>query len=213
LPVGEYGVERLDLAALPVPASPTARAQRDRGSVEWHTLAVLPIDIVPIDGREGGIAPLAGSDFTFVADGDAETYAAWSTRHFIDGTLAAAGAIADPDHDGFDNYSEWAFGSSPTDDRSQPQIIASFVPTDGDRPARLLLFARLNPLAEVEASGLTSYLHLAPQLSTDLTDWRTLPADEVETTTTPIRRLWSLPVPAGASAAFGRLQAFFMMEG
>lgn len=213
LPVGSYGVERLDLRALPLPPASTPRAPRDRGVVEWYTLELLPVDVVSASSQDGGFAALLKADFRFAADGDAETFADWAERHFPDSWSAVGGAIGDPDHDGFDNYSEWAFGSSPTEAHSLPEVTAALMPTEPGQPPRLILVARLNPLADIDASGISSSLVLVPQLSTDLLQWRPLNDDEVETSVTPVRRLWTLPVPADASAAYGRLRVFFAVEG
>jgi|GEM_PF-880717 len=206
LPVGAFGVARLDLSALPLPPTPVGRSTRDRDTAEWHPLALLPVDIVSVHGREGGTDPLsAKADFRFVPDGEAETYADWAHRHFPGSPLTIAGPAADPDGDGFDNYSEWAFAAAPADPGSQPQVTANLAPAEDGQPARLLLVARLNPLAGADVSGISSALTFIPQISTDLTIWRTPADEEVEVKATPIRRMWSLHVDPDATAAFGRL--------
>lgn len=212
LPVGPYGVENLDLSTLPSP--PLERASRDRASPEWQSLPLLVIDIVHAGDRVGGTVPLEGEvDYSFAADGDAERYDAWAVRHFDDPARASAGALDDPDHDGFGNYAEWAFGTVPTDPDSQPAVTSALMLDEAGRPQRLVLVARLNPLATVQASGVSSYLSLVPELSTDFSTWRSISPEEIESTATPVRRLWSLPVPTDAPAAFGRLTVFFVSEG
>ena len=210
-PVEHYGVEKLDLSTLPQPPSAAVRAPRD-GSPEWRALALSPLDIVPAGGPYGAGPLLADDDFRFAADGDAETYSEWQQRYFTDPSGPAAFVLSDPDADGFDNYAEWAFGTSPVDPLSQPEVTAALVRLNPGDPARLVLVARLNPLAEVDAIPIGSYLSLNPQISTDLDSWRYVEPPEVEVIATPVSRTFVLPAST-ENRAFGRLRASFVIEG
>ena len=118
-PVDSFGVERLDLSALP--PSPQQRAARDRRAAEWHSLALLPVDVVPAGSLDGPGSLGAADDFRFTADDAAETYTQWQNRYFTEPFGPSAGVLGDPDGDGFDNYAEWAFDTSPLDPLSQPE--------------------------------------------------------------------------------------------
>lgn len=62
---------------------------------------------------------------------DAETFPAWSSRHFPTAAAAKSGPTADPDRDGLDNLTEFALDLDPTKpDRGCPAVTVS--PVDPD---------------------------------------------------------------------------------
>jgi hypothetical protein len=212
LPMDLYGVERLDLSSLPHPPAAGEPAPRD-GSPEWQALALSPLDVVPAGGLDVSGPLLAGDDFRFAADGDAETYSEWQDRYFTEPFGPEAFVLGDPDRDGFDNYAEWAFGTSPVDPLSQPAVTVALVRPNPGGPARLAIVARLNPLAQVDPLPIGSYLHLGPEISTDIESWRAVEPSELEVTATPVSRSFLLPASTGNGATFGRLRVFFVIEG
>lgn len=214
LPVDVYGVERLDLSTLPSPAGGPRISPRDKTSPEWQRLALLPAEIGPAAATLGGLPPLEATvDYAFAADADAERYEAWAIRHFPNPELPAAGVLGDPDGDGFDNYSEWAFGTSPSEAYSIPQVFTSLQPGEAGAPARLVVTAYLNPLAEVEPVPIGSYLALVPEFSDGGSDWQLIPEETLQVSHSPTRRLWSIPLTEASAATFVRLRLFFVMEG
>ena len=164
-------------------------------------------------GREGPGPLLATDGFRFASDSDAETYSQWQRRYFTEPLGSSSGELSDPDGDGFGNYSEWAFGTAPIDSQSKPEASAALVTLNPGDPARLVLVARLNPLATVDESSIASWLCLTPQISTGLSAWRNVQQHEVQLIVTPVRRMYILPASDGASSVFGRLRIHFVTEG
>lgn len=214
LPADAYGVETLDLSGLSVP-SPAARPlPREKTGPEWQRLPLAAVDIVTASAPQPGSGALtAAEDFAFAADSEAESYEAWAVRHFGGMDPEASGVVADPDRDGFDNYSEWAFGTSPRAAESVPQVDVAFAPAEGEQPARLLMAARLNPMAQADPVPVGSFLVLSPERRDAGSGWSPLAREAVELMATPIRRVWSIPVPADADSTFVRLRVFFVREG
>jgi hypothetical protein len=210
-PVDVYGVEKLDLSSLP--PAPSTPSPRDRRAAEWHTVAFLPLDIVPASDHDAPGPLAAADDFRFAADAEAETFTQWQHRYFGETPGPSSSVLGDPDADGFDNYAEWAFDTSPLDPQSHPSVSAAVVKLNPGDPDRLVLVVRLNPLAEVDESPISSYLSLTPQLSTDFASWQNLWRDEVELIVSPVRRMFVLPARPDASAVFGRLRISFVIEG
>lgn len=168
---GYYGVDKLDLSALPFPASAPRIARRDVPAAEWVTVAWSAFDVVSARAVAFPGLILPDADFKFVPDGDAESFEAWSARWF-GGPVSPA---ADEDGDGFDAYAEWAFGSSPLDARSTPQVDFDVAHSPG-QPPRLALVARFNPLAAVAPVSGNAALEMTPQVSTDLESWKDVEA-------------------------------------
>jgi hypothetical protein len=212
-PVSSYGVEKLDLSSLPQPPAGAQRGLRGEGATEWRALTLVPLDVVPASGLDAAGPLPAAEDFRFFADSDAETYSAWQQRWFTDPSGSSASVLSDPDHDGFENYAEWAFDTSPLDPHSQPEVTAALVRLNPGDPARLALVARLNPLATVDPSPIASYLDLTPQISTSLDSWKNVYPSELEIIVSPVRRVYILPAPAAGSAVFGRMRIGFAIEG
>jgi len=207
LPVGDYGVTRLDLETLPPAATVAGRRQRDRDTAEWRPVVLLQADVVAAASRVGGTPPMDPEvDFLFAADADAESYDAWATRYFPSPDGESALPTADPDGDGFNNFMEWAMGTDPTAAGSLPQATVAVDTADTTQPPRLVLITRLNPRAEIDApTAADAWTQLHPQISTDLRSWRSLTDGEFDFTATPIRRMWSLRPPEGSVHVFGRL--------
>ena len=213
LPVDVYGVERLDLSALPAPAGAPRISQRDKAAPEWQRLALLPTDMEDAAGA-GGVAPLATTDdYAFAADAEAETFDAWATRHFSIPDPASAGVLGDPDGDGFDNYSEWAFGTSPVNAHSVPHLRTTLQPGEAGAPSRLVVTAYVNPLAATDPVPIGSYLAMVPEISDGQSAWQTIPEEAMQVSHSPIRKLWSIPITSESAAALVRLRLFFVMEG
>ncbi len=205
--LGAYGVEKLDLSSLPVPPPSTARSQRDVTS-KWHPVTLMASDVVATKGTHAGGPLDATADFRFSADGAAESFEQWQSRFFKPGSSGSA-AYHDSDADGFDNYSEWAFGTSPQDSGARPQAASGLVRLDPAGTPRLALIADVNPLAVTDDSGSNSYLELSPEMSTDLTTWRNVLQNEVEIIRSGGRRIYVLPASTPGLPAFGRLRMQF----
>ena len=132
----------------------------------------------------------------------------WGQRHFAGVPTTATLPAADADADGFDNHTEWAFGTSPLDSLARPAAEPVLVRLNPGEPARLALVVHLNPLATLAPAPDTSWLELTLQASPDLRAWRDIPAGEIELITSPGRRMFVLPAAADATA-FARLRIRF----
>ena len=209
--LGAYGVEKLDLSSLPAAPLSTSRSQRDQTS-EWQVLPLMASDVVAASGPHAGGPLDKTGDFRFNADGAAESFAQWQERLFKPGSIGSEG-YSDPDADGFDNYSEWAFGTSPQDPLTYPQTTPGLVRMNPGGAPRPALIADLNPLAEIDFSPISSFLHIIPQISTDLTSWQDVPAGETEIISSGGRRIYVLPANPTGQPTFARLRMQFSMEG
>jgi hypothetical protein len=199
---GPYGVDRLDLSALPFPATPVLRAPRDATTSEWSVLALSPLDIVPAHATEhpGPLPPDA--EFAFVADSEAESFDAWSLRWFGE----SVDPSADHDGDGFGAYTEWAFGSSPRRGDAIPRVDQALLAEDG-KPPRPVLIARLHPQAQTTPDAGGPSLQLVPQVSGDLVSWSALAPEAYDRLQSVGRCTLVLPALSGASSSvFTRLE-------
>lgn len=206
---GLYGVDHLDLSTLSFPAPAPRIARRDSPTAEWVAATWSSVAVVAARATAypGPLQPDA--DFRFIADSEAESFDAWSTRWF--GHVVSP--LADDDADGFDAYSEWALGSSPRDGQSTPNIGFEVLNESG-QPPRIALIAHFNPLATVGQCAICSYLELAPQVSTDLRTWSRPDESGVEVIDSVGRRILIVrPANGAPTSFFARLRPFFVIEG
>ncbi|HSY17071.1 MAG TPA: Calx-beta domain-containing protein [Candidatus Acidoferrales bacterium] len=138
------------------------------------TIPLIPILDDRVEGDESVIATVM-TNIAYVVTGDPATvtihdspYGLWSIQHFTLEELTfpnISGAAADFDHDGVNNFAEYAFNRDPRTADGNPPYLWDFETSTNDNQQHLTLtYSRRLPPRDVE---------YGTYVSTDLINWNT----------------------------------------